>query len=72
MKKVGRPSLFKGKTNPLQNISFEIFEKNDVQSWHNFLNLEDDNWENDIRLKFYKKASDIYFNLGKNCLASKK
>lgn len=72
MKKVGRPSLFEDKTNPLQNINFEVHGKNDVQSWHNLLNPEDNNWENDLRITFYKKASDVYFNLGKNCLASKK
>lgn len=69
---MGRSSLFEDKTNPLQNINSEIFGKNDIQSWHNLLNPRDDNWENDLRLSFYKKASDVYFNLGKNCLASKK
>lgn len=72
LKKVERPSQFKDKNNLLQNINSEIFGKNDIQTWHNLLNPEDDNWENNLRLTFYKKASDVYFNLGKNCLASKK
>lgn len=69
---MGLSSLFVDEPNPLQNINSEIFGNNDIQSCHNLLNPEDDNWKNDLKLTFYKKASDVYFNLGKNCLASKK
>ncbi|XP_026805826.1 erythroid differentiation-related factor 1-like [Rhopalosiphum maidis] len=70
--RVGRASLSESKNKPMQYLDSEIFRKNDIPNWQNLLNFDDNNWENLLRPIFYEKASDTYFNFGKNCLASKK